>query len=962
MVCLILLSSLAWCVSHVAAQIDEFSDAFYFREKTQEPFAARKSWNLTYRTQSKYQLIEVRSDITSDSIALYLDRALQLTTYGEHMYHENMAHIPLNTLVEPPRDVLVIGAGDGGVTLRVLRHPSVKRVVQVELDEGVVNVSRRFFPQLARAYDDPRVDLRIANAIAWAIERAKLGERDSFDAVIIDSTDDPVADIWTVEFYAALRQLLRPDGVLMQNVQNLDGLAFVRHVLQLQADGGFKIIRPVSMSTTDYGSPYIGFLSSGESHRCPGPAREDDALLQALASSWYTPDIHRGAMAIPPGLQRHIPEFQVDKQGCLRSLQNRTREAPPLPADGARDVVDVVVLGGGLAGLTAARVLASQLGQKVLLLEAKEQLGGRVETTNATQFGGLSVNLGASWIHYAKENPITSLAELLGCKLAENKNGNLRWYSTSLGELSEEAIQSARKFAAAVAHSMEKTPGEPGKSAAVHMAELVRAGLVKGNASDMDVSLDTNSPEIEAARHLHFFSDVVQDYTARLRDMSAATICANVCGGDPQSADVLISGSEGTRCLLAGLPSRLDEKVSVVKDFDNLEVRTQQKVSKIRSVRDGSATIGVDVFVSSGSATDRRSMYKVRARAAVVALPLGVLRDSIILTQPPACASQEGEAACSAAVPSSQSREGLVVFSPPLPEEVAQQWLRLGVGRSLRAALLFKEPFWDVHTDFFGHLLNETYEPYSKRESFYGDLPAVEFTNVLNSTGHPVLLVEVNKVLADSLALLPDEEVAKFLVDKALRHMFRGVVVPDPEAVAVKRFVEDPFVRIAQRFSSKSEDALDLEVADSATYRLEAAKDFWVPRWDGHLFFAGEHTMTLHEGTLDGAFLSGIQAAWSAACSISLISRSSLIDHATLLRRLAVFDVWFPPGSDEDSCLTKTSKKILSKFTPRDESSLQQSLEVCRTSWLEVVERCRKRHPAPESTLTAHRHCLDQGD
>ena len=58
---------------------------------------------------------------------------------------------------------------------------------------------------------------------------------------------------------------------------------------------------------------------------------------------------------------------------------------------------DVIVVGAGIAGLAAARILA-EAGQRVTLIEARDRVGGRIYTVPATQ-GELPVELGAEFIH-----------------------------------------------------------------------------------------------------------------------------------------------------------------------------------------------------------------------------------------------------------------------------------------------------------------------------------------------------------------------------------------------------------------------------------------------------------------------------------------------------------------------------------------------------------------------------------
>jgi monoamine oxidase len=86
------------------------------------------------------------------------------------------------------------------------------------------------------------------------------------------------------------------------------------------------------------------------------------------------------------------------------------------------DEVDVVILGAGIAGLTAARSLAER-GMHVVLLEAKDRVGGRVFTRKAE--GGGTVELGAEFVH-GRAPELWALIDECGAKTVEREGTMLR--------------------------------------------------------------------------------------------------------------------------------------------------------------------------------------------------------------------------------------------------------------------------------------------------------------------------------------------------------------------------------------------------------------------------------------------------------------------------------------------------------------------------------------------------------
>ncbi len=94
----------------------------------------------------------------------------------------------------------------------------------------------------------------------------------------------------------------------------------------------------------------------------------------------------------------------------------------------------VLVVGAGLAGLSAAQKLQSA-GYEVLILEARDRVGGRVWTS--TKWQDAPLDMGASWIHGVEGNPLTALANNIGARRMETRGENSITYKTNGEPLSE---------------------------------------------------------------------------------------------------------------------------------------------------------------------------------------------------------------------------------------------------------------------------------------------------------------------------------------------------------------------------------------------------------------------------------------------------------------------------------------------------------------------------------------------
>ena len=163
-----------------------------------------------YSGKSEFQRIDVFESPEFGRM-LVLDGYIMLTEKDEFIYHEMMTHIPM--AVHPSvKNVLVIGAGDGGIIRELTKYPEIAHIDMVEIDEQVVEVCRKYLPQTACRLDDPRVEIHYEDGLRFVRSR-----ENQYDLIIVDSTDPfgPGEGLFTREFYGNCNKALKEDGIMI---------------------------------------------------------------------------------------------------------------------------------------------------------------------------------------------------------------------------------------------------------------------------------------------------------------------------------------------------------------------------------------------------------------------------------------------------------------------------------------------------------------------------------------------------------------------------------------------------------------------------------------------------------------------------------------------------------------------------------------------------------------------------
>jgi spermidine synthase len=231
---------------------------------------------------------------------LMLDGATQITKKDEFIYQEMMSHVPLFAHGKA-RDVLIIGGGDCGIAEEVLKHKTVRRLIQVEIDPAVIEFAKEHFPEFTKpVFADKRFESVIDDGMKYV---ARTDRR--FDVIIVDSTDPqgPGKVLFSSRFYAGCKRCLNKGGVLVtQNgvpiFQPSELTSSITKFRKLFADGACYV---AAIPTYVGGHMAMGWATDNKSLR--------RTLMKTIAAryrsagsfstKYWTPEVHVAAFALP---------------------------------------------------------------------------------------------------------------------------------------------------------------------------------------------------------------------------------------------------------------------------------------------------------------------------------------------------------------------------------------------------------------------------------------------------------------------------------------------------------------------------------------------------------------------------------------------------------------------------------------------------------------------------------------
>ncbi|XP_023320126.1 lysine-specific histone demethylase 1A [Eurytemora carolleeae] len=555
-------------------------------------------------------------------------------------------------------------------------------------------------------------------------------------------------------------------------------------------------------------------------------------------------------------LSRLEPPWDSDKQMVIRihaflerhgyinfGIYKRTK---PLPQKSGK----VVIIGAGIAGLTAAQQLKS-FGMDVVVLEARDRVGGRIATFRK---GSYIADLGAMVVTGLGGNPITVLSKQVNMELSKisqkcplyESNGTT--VPKDKDEMVEREFNRLLEATSYLSHQLDfnycnDLPVSLGESMEwviklqeknVKEKQLKYWKEIIGVQEQLKVNqtkLSTMKEKLaEANKHYKELEaltnkDTIQEFAFRTktRDLQNCIEEFDRLIQEEKELDeklqelevlptIIFSGSHltvrnGYSCVPVSLSEGLDIKLNTA----------------VRQVR----YTGTGCEVTTSNARNNTNPVSYKADAVLCTLPLGVLKQAI--------------------APNQTGAPNMVSFNPPLPEWKTEAIQRLGYGNLNKVVLCFDRIFWDNSSNLFGHVGSTTA---SRGELFL-------FWNLYKA---PVLLALVAGEAAAIMENVSDDVIVGRCI-AVLKGIFGTTNVPTPKETVVTRWRADPWSRGSYSYVSTGSSGNDYDILATPIIPGNPGKGNDMIKNPPRIFFGGEHTIRNYPATVHGALLSGLREA-----------------------------------------------------------------------------------------------------
>lgn len=324
-----------------------FLKKYYYYQQNSENFTAllknNKDWPEVNRVSSPYQKIDMVYYPPEDNVfdelvfaympkfqqipnfprgyVLFIDGFYQFLVDIEDIYHEYFTHVPIILNNRVPRNVLVLGAGDGMLVRELLKYTEVEKITLVEIDAKMVEMARdnqvlKYVNQ--DAFSDSRVNVIIQDAFHFL-----RSSPEQYDAIYMDFPrvkDYNLSKLYSVEFFQSVHRHLKEDGFAA-----LDAAEIVDFFKENYWGIYYSTLKKAGFSTI---IPYFSTLESDnpKAIKLLSPMFTESSQLNVTEEGSSEPTYVMGREAI---IKRVLGDFVKDHQNSFILVRKDNKSLNP---------------------------------------------------------------------------------------------------------------------------------------------------------------------------------------------------------------------------------------------------------------------------------------------------------------------------------------------------------------------------------------------------------------------------------------------------------------------------------------------------------------------------------------------------------------------------------------------------------------------------------------------------------
>jgi spermidine synthase len=278
---------------------------WYTEKHTENVGITIKATRTLFSGHSEFQQLDIIETVEYGRMML-LDGLVMCTERDEFGYHDMICHPALFTHPDP-KQVLVIGGGDGGSIREIMQHLNVELATLCEIDGLVIDKSEELLPTMACEIDgsNPRVKLHVDDGLACIREH-----QNEFDVIMVDSTDPigPAVGLFEEDFYRLVFGALKQDGIMIAQSESPFYHAEIQKSMYGNLRAVFPIVEMYQAFIPTYPSGLWSFAFASKKFHPVRDFNRERAANRKFHTRYYNEDLHLGAFMLPTFARENLEQ------------------------------------------------------------------------------------------------------------------------------------------------------------------------------------------------------------------------------------------------------------------------------------------------------------------------------------------------------------------------------------------------------------------------------------------------------------------------------------------------------------------------------------------------------------------------------------------------------------------------------------------------------------------------------